>query len=136
MSRGVGMAATGLGLGPARMMHDGTQYTRIMRSASTFGLPTRLLSARRHLSSPLLGEAILFSGETARVWFEYPLSRAPYPSDPPGPPTGIITLLLGLGALMFHSVRRITRDLSRLSALRTENDEEELAHPTNAPKVQ
>jgi hypothetical protein len=68
---GVGMAATGLGLGPARLFGDVERYATIRRTALTFGVPSWLPS-HGHVTSPLLGEAILFHGRTARPWFAAP----------------------------------------------------------------
>jgi hypothetical protein len=82
---GVGMAASGLGLAPARMFRDAETYTTIRRSALAFGLPAYLPSRGHHLA-PLLGEAILFSGRTARPWFgavpAVPESSPPLPLAP------------------------------------------------------
>jgi hypothetical protein len=65
---GVGMAATGLGLGAARLFGDAERYATIRRTALTFGVPSWIPS-HGHVTSPLLGEAILFHGRTARPWF-------------------------------------------------------------------
>ena len=66
---GVGLAATGLGLGAARMFHDGALYTVIRRAELVFGVPTPWPSGGL-LTAPLLGEAILFDGRAARPWFD------------------------------------------------------------------
>jgi len=65
---GVGMAATGLGLGAARLAGDADRYATIRRTALTFGVPSWIPS-HGHVMAPLLGEAILFHGRTARPWF-------------------------------------------------------------------
>ncbi len=65
---GVGMAATALALGPTRLFGDAERYATIRRSALTFGLPSWIPS-HGHLTAPVLGEAILFHGRTARPWF-------------------------------------------------------------------
>lgn len=70
---GVGVAATGLGLGPARLFADADRYATIRRSALTFGIPSWLPS-HGYVTAPLLGEAILFHGRTARPWFGPALS--------------------------------------------------------------
>jgi hypothetical protein len=57
---GFGTAATALGIGPTKLMHDDHHYTVIMRLFSLLGIP--------HYS-PVIGKAILFSGETAVLWF-------------------------------------------------------------------
>jgi hypothetical protein len=97
---GVGMAATGLGLGPARIFGDAARYATIRRTALTFGVPS-LFPSHGYITAPLLGEAILFHGRTARLWFGAPDSA----TEPP-PRTsfawGSIVLLgayLGLVAL-------------------------------------
>ncbi|MEP7166372.1 MAG: hypothetical protein ABI758_00155 [Candidatus Woesebacteria bacterium] len=56
----IGSAATALGLGPARLLHDTTHIVMITRLFSLLGIP--------HYA-PLIGKAILFSGETATPWF-------------------------------------------------------------------
>ncbi|MCP4675735.1 MAG: hypothetical protein GY854_09565 [Deltaproteobacteria bacterium] len=67
---GMGMAATGLGLGATRLFGDRRGYVSILRTASSFGLPDTVFSRRNHRLSPLLGEAILFHGITAGRWDE------------------------------------------------------------------
>jgi hypothetical protein len=82
---GVGVAASGLGLGPARIFHDSGSYTTIRRSVLAFGVPAWLPS-RGYWAAPLLGEAILFHGRTARAWFgdapRAPLRQPPAPIGP------------------------------------------------------
>jgi len=68
---GVGMAATGLGLGPARLFGDVDRYATIRRTALTFGIPSWIPS-HGYVTAPVLGEAILFHGRTARPWFAAP----------------------------------------------------------------
>ena len=62
---GVGSAATGLGLGPARIFRDEETYAVIRRTALLFGVPAWWRSGG-YITAPLLGEAILFDGRTAR----------------------------------------------------------------------
>ena len=69
---GVGVAATGLGLGPAKLFGDTDRYTAIRRAALTFGVPS-VFSSHGYDTAPILGEAILFHGRTARAWFGPPL---------------------------------------------------------------
>jgi hypothetical protein len=100
---GVGVAATALGLGPARLFRDEESYTVIRRTALLFGVPAWWPSGG-YLAAPILGEAILFDGRTARPWFgptasgvpaEVPVSAArPIPA-PIAP-----ALLLGLDGLL------------------------------------
>ncbi len=98
---GVGVAATGIGLGPARLFGDRRTYPALLRNAASVGLPSLSLSERRYLLAPLLGEAILFHGVTARRWED----GAPCPSvpdrSPPFPLGALILFLvvLGLAAL-------------------------------------
>jgi hypothetical protein len=66
---GVGVAATGLGLGASRLFGDESTYTTIRRSALVFGLPA-WWPWNGYWAAPLLGEAILFDGRSARPWFE------------------------------------------------------------------
>ncbi|MBA2662847.1 MAG: hypothetical protein H0U74_11160 [Bradymonadaceae bacterium] len=113
---GIGMAATGLGLGPARMFGDGASYAAIMRSATVFGAPSRgLFGGRRYRLAPLVGEAMLFNGTTARLWFAQPTpssragEKAPAPVGP-----AIITLIVVLASVLvaralYRELRRVTR---------------------------
>jgi hypothetical protein len=66
---GLGFAASGLGIGPARLFGDTEAYSAIMRSGALVGWPIQWRGRRSYLFSPLLGEAILFNGETATPWF-------------------------------------------------------------------
>ncbi|MBS2017446.1 MAG: hypothetical protein JST00_31475 [Deltaproteobacteria bacterium] len=111
---GVGMAATGLGLGPARLFGDADRYTTIRRSALTFGVPSVFASHGYDLA-PILGEAILFHGRTARPWF-----------GPPSPPVKApranafsfpsLVLLLGYVALVVVWVRPLLRPVAHRRA--------------------
>lgn len=67
---GLGFAASGLGIGPTRLFEDVKAYAAIMRAAGLVGCPQQWRGRRWYLFSPLLGEAILFNGETATPWFE------------------------------------------------------------------
>jgi len=101
---GVGMAATGLGLGPARLFGDADRYTAIRRAALTFGVPS-VFPSHGYGTAPILGEAILFHGRTARSWFgprPAPIgttrtSAFSFPS---------LVLLLGYGSLLVLWLRR------------------------------
>lgn len=70
---GMGVAATGFGLGAARIMDDEQEVRAIGRTVISIGIPSPNPRGG-YLMSPLLGEAILFNGRTARIWF--PESRA------------------------------------------------------------
>jgi len=110
---GVGMAATGIGLGPARLMRDNRQYTLIMRSASTFGIPTKVLPTRRYVTAPILGEAMLYSGSTARRWFGEPARKEPFADTAPMA-SGVYILLMILAALIFYSLASIKENLQEI----------------------
>lgn len=101
---GVGMAATGLGLGPARLFRDADRYTTIRRTALTFGVPS-VFPSHGYDTAPLLGEAILFHGRTARPWFgeTLPPVKAPRPS---GFSFAALVLFLGYLALAGAWLRR------------------------------
>jgi hypothetical protein len=116
---GVGAAASGLGVGPARLFGDGEAYASILRLMSLTTMP-RVLGDRSHLLLPILGEAILFHGETAVPWYQ-PLpptataaARAAAPARPGFPmlPLMVTVLLLAIVTAMlcrawvlFRSVR-------------------------------
>ncbi|MFU8805206.1 MAG: hypothetical protein ACNA8W_15435 [Bradymonadaceae bacterium] len=92
---GLGMAATGLGIGPARIFGDGSTYAASMRSATVFGVPSRgLVSGRRYRLAPLIGEAMLFNGTTARVWFGEAPARVSQTPKAPAPVGAIIIVVL------------------------------------------
>ena len=110
---GVGMAATGIGLGPARMMRDTRQYSLIMRSASTFGIPTKLLKQRVHVTAPVLGEAMLYNGSTARRWFGETVRKEPF-ADAPPTASGVYILLMILAALIFYSLASIKENIQEI----------------------
>jgi hypothetical protein len=104
---GVGMAATGLGLGPARIFRDEETYTVIRRTALLFGAPAWWRSGG-YMAAPLLGEAILFDGRTARPWF----GPAPVAGARPIPAPIAPALFVGLDALaMAWLIRAIVRTL-------------------------
>jgi hypothetical protein len=104
---GVGVAATGLGLGPTRLFRDEESYAVIRRTALLFGGPAWWRSGG-YMAAPLLGEAILFDGRTARSWF------GPAPTtDPHTPPAPIAPALFAFGDAMFIAwcLRAIARAL-------------------------
>lgn len=101
---GVGVAATGLGLGPARLFGDADRYTTIRRSALTFGVPS-VFSSHGYDMAPVLGEAILFHGRTARPWFDPPSPRAKAPAASVFSVASLV-LLLGYVALVVVWLRR------------------------------
>ncbi|MCE9610655.1 MAG: hypothetical protein K8R23_10720 [Chthoniobacter sp.] len=98
---GIGVSASGLGVGPARLFKDYEKYTQMMRAASVCGAPTVLGPERKYRFSPLLGEAILFHGETAVPWFA-PMPATSFPkstSFPTGPLILLVCILAALGLL-------------------------------------
>jgi hypothetical protein len=66
---GIGFAASGLAIGPARLFGDRDAYAAIMRAGALLGGPIQIGGRRSYLFAPLLGEAIIFDGETATRWF-------------------------------------------------------------------
>lgn len=106
---GVGMAATALGLGPARVFRDDESYTVIRRTALLFGVPAWWRSGG-YLAAPILGEAILFDGRTARPWFgQVPVSVA-HPIPAPIAPA-LLSLLDGL--LIAWLAKKLVAGMSR-----------------------
>jgi len=110
---GVGMAATGLGLGPARLFGDADRYTAIRRAALTFGIPS-VLPSHGYDTAPILGEAILFHGRTARPWFGASLRPV---SAPRASAVSLPSLVLALGylSLVVLWVRRSWSAVGRAS---------------------
>ncbi|HEV3190804.1 MAG TPA: hypothetical protein VGY54_09930, partial [Polyangiaceae bacterium] len=106
---GVGVAATGLGLAPARIFRDEASYTIIRRTALVFGLPAWWKSAG-YWMAPLLGEAILFDGRTARAWFGDAPPVPPWPISAPVAPAlmGLIDM-----AILAAVVRKLVRTSRR-----------------------
>jgi hypothetical protein len=100
---GVGVAASALGLGPARIFGDEGSYASIRRAALAFGVPAWWPSGG-YLTAPLLGEAILFDGRTARPWFGAvtPVEPRPVPA-----PTGPLLLLVADALLVAFAARRL-----------------------------
>lgn len=111
---GVGMAATGLGLGPARLFGDGDRYATIRRSALTFGVPSWIPS-HGYVTAPILGEAILFHGRTARPWFSGAAASPPAPSPARGSSFSVasLALLLVYATLAAMGIRRLCSSTPR-----------------------
>lgn len=106
---GVGAAATGLGLGPARIMKDHGMYTLIERTATVAGLPFVLGKRRQYATSPILGESILFHGKTARRWFGKQIKRDPVEST--GVPGACMILLFFACAFLIYNLMGIREKL-------------------------
>jgi hypothetical protein len=108
---GMGVAATGIGLGSARLFGDRRAYSSIMGSAASVGLPPLSFSSRKYLLAPLLGEAILFHGITARQWAggdTRPGAPPPVVGDEGPPfPTGPLIVTLLIVALLARGLRRL-----------------------------
>lgn len=102
---GWGMAATGIGLGAARMHGDRPRVVGIERIADVVGLPI----GRRYVLAPTLGMAMLFAGETATPWFDDAPAR-PIASDAsphvPWLPGLIAALLLALEVALARPMLR------------------------------
>ncbi len=105
---GWGTAATGLGLGAARLYGDEAQYAGIARTADTVGF--RVPGSAHYLLAPTLGRAILFDGETATFWHERPARMHRTERDWPVGPMGLMLLLLALDALLVRGIFRVGRD--------------------------
>jgi hypothetical protein len=101
------MAATGLGLGPARLFGDADRYATIRRSALTFGVPS-LFPSHGYDTAPVLGEASLFHGRTARHWFGPPSAPALLPKASAFSFVSLV-LLLGYLAVVFLCLRGAVR---------------------------
>jgi hypothetical protein len=100
---GWGTAATGIGLGAARLYGDAAQWAGIERTADTVGLP--IPGNARYLLAPTLGQAILFAGETATFWFDRPEIEPTLSEWPVGP----LLFLVGLVLFQLWLVRGIWR---------------------------
>lgn len=104
---GLGMAATGLGVGPARLFGDRKAYASILRTAASVGSPTIPSWRRSFRLSPLLGEAILFHGMTARIW-DGEARGGSFEGETPFPTGALLTCAALLAILSFNLRRGIT----------------------------
>jgi hypothetical protein len=111
---GVGAAASGLGVGPARLFGDAAAYAGIMRSLSLTTMP-RLFGNRSHLLMPLLAEAILFDGETAVPWYQPlpPAGTVPPQVGFPTLPLVMVCVELALAGVLLWRIRALVRQLRR-----------------------
>jgi hypothetical protein len=108
---GVGVAATGLGLGPARIFHDEASYAVIRRTALLFGVPAWWTSGG-YTTAPLLGEAILFDGRTARSWFgPTPVAIGRPTPAPIAPMIFVVADVFALAWLLSH-IRSANRSIA------------------------
>lgn len=106
---GMGVSASGLGVGPARLFRDYDQYTGIMRAASVCGMPQVFGERREYRIAPILGEAILFHAVTATPWFR-DVSIPDLPRDPSfssGPVILSIGTLALAAVLLWRGWRRL-----------------------------
>jgi hypothetical protein len=101
---GWGTAATGIGLGAARLHGDAAQFAGIERIADTVG--ARIPFGTRYLLAPTVGEAMLFSGETATFWFERPATRSATSSEWPIGSQVLLTLVVALVIALLRGVFR------------------------------
>lgn len=107
---GWGTAATGIGLGAARLYGDARQVAGIERLADAVGGGVPL--SGRYLLAPTLGQAMLFSGETATPWGEeVPLRR----SEDTGWPLGALLLTLVSLTPILVAWRRYARAMRALA---------------------
>lgn len=133
---GLGSIATATGLAPARVFQDQTAYTTILRSALVAGVPSDIGTGRGHLLAPLLGEAILFHGITARAWFSTPLPLEVTAADPPAAIGAWLLMLTDLSlliALLFRPTRRLVRYAqaqSHIASVRAEPEASAEGHTT------
>jgi hypothetical protein len=102
---GVGIAATGLGLGAARLFGDESIYATIRRSVLVFGLPA-WWPWKGYWAAPLLGEAILFDGRSARPWFEPVAPVEPRPLSAPVAPVFLAAIDVAILVLLGRAVIR------------------------------
>jgi len=109
---GIGLAASGIGVGPARLFGDRRAYAAILRTGATFGMPRPLGAERKYWLSPLLGEAILLHGMTARRWYG-PLPQVEF-RDAASFPTGPLLVLIVLMVIVGLSLWRVKRLVRRL----------------------
>jgi hypothetical protein len=106
---GVGVAATGLGLGAARIFRDEASYAVIRRTALLFGVPAWWPSGG-YTAAPLLGESILFDGRTARTWFgPAPIATTRPTPAPIAPAIFVILDVLALAWLLTRIRSAIAR---------------------------
>jgi hypothetical protein len=104
---GWGTAATGIGLGAARLYGDGAQHAGIARIADTVGM--RVPGTARYLLAPTLGQAILFAGETATFWHARPALPPRTESEWPLGPLALLLALLALDAWLLRGLARVGR---------------------------
>jgi hypothetical protein len=107
---GIGVAASGLGLGPTRIFQDPAQYALILRAAAVCGMPHVFGTERKYRLAPLLGEAILFDGVTATRWFG-PVRETSFPRQLPfaSGPLVFSILVLTVAGLIGWRIRRLLR---------------------------
>lgn len=104
---GMGVAATGLALGAARLHNDSQTYARLMQTAASAGAPSALGTGRTYLLAPMLGEAILFHATTARRWDGPEVRSAPYESNMPW---GTLAYMAVLLVLIWRALRELWKD--------------------------
>jgi hypothetical protein len=104
---GVGVAATGFGLGAARLMGDEPAFRRMMTMGNLAGFPAWWRGRRWYRTAGPIGNAIMLCCLTAGPWPDDPswpdLSR---PSAPPAGPGAFPLLLAGLWLLLLYALVR------------------------------
>lgn len=65
---GLSTSGTGFAVAGARMMHDEEFLDRLLRTAEVVGSSWDSQQGRRYLAGPLIGDAIVLAGRTARLW--------------------------------------------------------------------
>lgn len=113
---GMGVAATGLAVGAARLHNDSSTYHRLMQTAASAGAPAALGTGRSYLLAPMLGEAILFHATTARRWTGPETQATPYESTAPW---GTLLYAAFLLFLIGRTVRELWKDRKPPSGTRT-----------------
>ncbi|MFK8001953.1 MAG: hypothetical protein AB8H86_20320 [Polyangiales bacterium] len=104
---GMGVAATGLALGAARLQGDSQTYQRLMQTAATAGAPNMLGVGRSYWLAPMLGEAILFHATTAKRWDGPEVQGTPYER---GTPWGTLAYAAFLLFLIWRTLRELWKD--------------------------
>lgn len=131
---GLGSIATATGLAPARIFQDNKAYTTIIRSSLVAGVPSDIGAGRGHLLVPLLGEAILFNGITARAWFSSPAPLALSSDEAPVAVGAWLLMLIDL-ALLITLLAKPSRRLLRRLQERARSARPEPSSPATDPSA-
>lgn len=124
---GWGTAATGIGLGAARLHGDEEMAAGIERVADTVGMG--MPRSGRYLLAPTLGQAMLFAGSTATPW-DKPPARCGSPNT--GWPIGAaLVFTLTLSALAWL-IARFARPQRKRATPQPQGDSQKAPNPTSA----